>query len=78
MLETDLVMSVVNTFHRSIAVDKLSPSDVDVASYLTALSKTNRFDLAVMFMAKADKTLVKELIDALGGDLSTLRKMFGV
>ena len=84
MLETDLVMSIVETFHHSLVVEKSSSSssliDVDVTGFLMALSKTNRFDMAVMFLASKDKKTIGHLLDALpdGPDKSHLRKKFGL
>jgi len=61
MLDTDLLMSIVGTFHRALVIDKRSP--VDVTAHLLALSKTNRYDMAVMFLSAKDKKVIGELIE---------------
>ena len=80
MLDTDLVMSFVDTFHRVIVADKSTFDDAIIPDFLTALSKTNRFDMAVMFLTNKDKSKIKQLIDSLGCscDQAFLRKTYGL
>ena len=97
MLDTDLVMSIVETFHRVIVVDRQrqqqqqqQPSIAVVGRHLEALTRTNRFGMAVMFLGAKEKKMIRELIDGLsdggggggGGDggesKDALRKKFGI
>ena len=80
MLDTDLVMSFVDTFHRVIITDKSSPGDAFIPDFLTALSKTGRFDMAVMFLTNKDKSKIKQLIDGLdcSCDKASLQKIYGI
>ena len=77
MLDTDLVMSIVGTFHRALVVEKRTP--VDVTNHLMALSNTNRFDMAVMFLTAKDKKIIGDLIDGFASDQKDyLRKKYSL
>ena len=70
-------MSIVGTFHRALVTD--NRPTVNVTNHLLALSKTNRFDMAVMFLAAKDKKLIGELIDRFVTDgKDSLRKKYSL
>jgi len=61
MLDTDLVMAIINTIKQN--QESVEDLHFQVLPYLDALTKTDRFDMAAMFMTKTDRGMVQKVID---------------